>query len=313
MGTPDFAVPALQTLAPFLNIIEVITQPDRPVGRKRALTPPPVKINTEKLGLPVFQPEKIRDPETTEHIRAANPDLIIVAAYGQIIPKAILDAPRLGTLNIHASLLPKYRGASPIATAIKNGETETGVTIMLVDELLDHGPILAQGRIPIAPDETGNSLSHKLSLLGAQLLTATLPEWISGRIKPQEQNHTEATSTKLLTRKDGKINWHERAESIERTIRAYDPWPGTWTLWQHKDKKVRLTVLSSRVIALPSPSARDGGNGEGAGFVFKTPTGFAVTCGRDALEILTLQPEGKRSMTAADFLRGYPTVLHSIL
>lgn len=307
MGTPDFAVPSLVALTKYgLDIIEVITQPNRPVGRKHTLTPPPVKTAALAGGILVFQPEKARDLKTIEHIRALNPDLIIVAAYGQIIPKAILDIPRLGSLNVHASLLPKYRGASPIAAAIKNGETETGITVMQIDELLDHGPIISQSRVVIAPDETGDSLTKKLSTLGAELLATTLPDFIAGKMTPRAQNHADATSTKLLTREDGKINWHASAEEIERMVRAYDPWPGTWTELETKDLRFKIKVLQAHIVQLKSLNSHSVTQ---PGTIFQTPTGFAVHCGTGALEIVKVQPEGKRPMSATDFLHGYPNII----
>ncbi|MBI4133360.1 methionyl-tRNA formyltransferase [Candidatus Uhrbacteria bacterium] len=313
MGTPEIAIPALLSLRGVerrsnLQIVAVITQPDRPVGRTHALTPPPVKVAAEKIGLQVLQPEKLRDPQTIRQIRAFTPDLMVVAAYGQIVPKAIIEMPKYGAINIHPSLLPKYHGASPIQAAIAAGETETGVTIMLMDVELDHGPILAQTRVPIAQDETGDSLSEKLAAVGAELLAATLPDLIAGNVRPQEQNHSQATLTKTLTRDDAKINWHESAEIIERKIRAYDPWPGTWTMW-----KMRLNILKA-VILSPDGIRNEGSpTNVGPGTTFKTKTGFAVACGSGALEGLELHPAGRRTMSAAEFLRGHPEIVGTVL
>ncbi len=320
LGTPDFALPTLSLLSAPYSLVGIITQPDRPVGRRQTLTPSPVKVAAKKLGIPVLQPEKLRDKKIVEQIRELKPDLIVVAAYGQIIPKAVLEIPRYGALNIHPSLLPKYRGASPIQAAIAAGDIETGVTLILLDEELDHGPILAQARVPIAPDETGSSLSPKLARIGAELLRATMPEWITKKIKPQEQDHTQATVTKLLTRDDGKIDWHEPAEVIDRRIRAYDPWPGTWTTIQIKDSRFKIKVLKAHLLQLKSYNLNLPAK---PGTVFKTPSGFAIACGQtpspsrgkgwgegvNALEILELQPEGKRAMSAAEFLRGHPDVI----
>lgn len=316
MGTPDFAVPSLRAITNIkpktynLTPIAVVTQPDRPVGRKQTLTPPPVKRVAEELGIPVLQPVKLRNPETVEAIKSLKPDLIVVVAYGQIIPKTILTIPRFGTLNVHGSLLPTYRGASPLIAAIAAGERETGVTIMLMDELLDHGPILARSRIPIDPHETGGSLSQKLSTLGAQLLAATIPQWISGAMKPQEQDPGMATMTKLLNREDGKINWHEFAETIERKIRAYNPWPGAWTVWKRGLEMLRLGIHRTR-IATPVTRSASEAISYSPGTAIATEQGFAVQCENGALEILEIQPQGKRIMNAAEFLHGYPDVIGS--
>ena len=307
MGTPDFAVPTLRALLELtqLSVVAVVTQPDRPVGRKQILTPPPIKVLAQDNSITVLQPEKLRDQSTVEQIKNLSPELIVVAAYGQIIPKAILEMPKFGAINVHASLLPKYRGASPIQAVIAAGERETGVTIMLMDELLDHGPILSQGSIKIDSDETGGSLFEKLSTLGAELLASTTLEWIAGRIETKEQAHTQATSTKLLKRDSGKIDWHQSAESIERMVRAYNPWPGTWTTWQHGDKPLRISIV--RASGCESRTSNPDGT------VFKTDRGFAVQCGIGALEILELQLEGKRAMNAQDFLKGHPAIVDTML
>lgn len=312
MGTPDFACPTLQATVNLshirankpIEVVAVLTQPDRPTDRRQMLTSPPIKLLAKQLGIPIFQPEKLRNPETIKKIQELAPDLIVVTAYGQIIPQAILEIPKHGAINVHASLLPRHRGASPIQAAISADEPETGITIMLMDEQLDHGPVLAQASLPIAPDETGASLSQKLSELGAQLFTATIPEWLAGKINPQEQNHRQATMTKLLTRNDGRIDWSKPADYIERVVRAYHPWPGAWTTARIKNHELRIKILKSL-------SLEERGRGEGGepGMVFKTSHGLAVDCGSGALELLKLQVEGKRPLAAQDFLNGYPEII----
>ncbi len=305
-GTPEFAAPILLVLVKIVKVIMVITQPDRQAGRRQRLTAPPIKILAQKLYLPIDQPEKVRDPKIIDALKKLAPDLIVVAAFGQIIPKAILELPKYGALNVHPSLLPKYRGASPIQSAIKNGEKKTGVAIMLMDEQLDHGPILAQASLAIAPNETGASLSGKLSQLGARLLLRTIRQWLTGKIKPQKQNHNQATMTKTLTREDGKINWQEPAQIIEQKIRAYDPWPGSWTKWLDQGRSKRLNILKALIVKREETSHQPG-------WVFKTEKNWAIQCGQDSLEIILLQPEGKRQMRAPEFLNGHPQILNSIL
>ncbi|MFH1392873.1 MAG: methionyl-tRNA formyltransferase [Patescibacteria group bacterium] len=261
MGTPEFSVTILEALLDSnYEIVAVITNPDAPVGRKQILTPSPVKILAEKNKIPVIQPEKMRD----------NIDLAIVAAYGKIIPKNILDVPRFGTINVHPSFLPKYRGASPIQNAILNGDKKTGVTIMKLDEEMDHGPILANSELLIANSDTYESLSQKLAIAGAELLIKTIPDYVSGKIKPVEQKHSEATYTKIIKKEDGKINWSKSASETERMIRAFYPWPTAWTIW---DGKI-LKILEAKI--------RNG-----------------------SLEIKKLQLEGGKILPIKEFLNGH--------
>lgn len=297
MGTPDFAVPAMEALIklPNVKILGVITQPDRPVGRKHIITPPPVKHVAEKHNLQVFQPEKLTD-DITKAIKNLAPDLIVVVAYGKIIPQKILDLPKFGSINVHASLLPSYRGASPIQAAIAAGERETGISIMLLDDKMDHGPVLARKEVAIASNETGESLFQKLAPLGARLLCETLPKWVRGAIKPREQNHEKATFCKLITREDGKIDWTKPAEILERKIRAYHPWPGSWTMWH----KQRVHILHADVMQTKTKKP---------GTVFKTTHGFAIHCEHDALEIREIHLEGKQPMMSDAFLRGHPEII----
>lgn len=303
MGTPEFAVPAFDTLVQNgYKIITAITAPDKPVGRKQILTPPPIKIETEKNNIPVLQPEKIKEQKWTEKIKELNPDLIIVCAYGQIIPKEILDIPKLGSINIHPSLLPKYRGASPIQYAILNNEKETGVTMMLMDEQMDHGPIITNHKIQITKHKiTYKELEKELAELGAKLLIEILPKWISGEIQPQEQNHDEATFAKIIKKEDGKINWNESAEKIDAKIRAFNPWPGTFTNFNGKILKILETENAESEENLP------------IGQVFKIGNDIAIKCGNGALKIKSLQVEGKKPMDIKNFINGYPNFIESTL
>jgi methionyl-tRNA formyltransferase len=244
MGTPSFAVPALEALianrAPGLllpqgyDIATVITRPDKPSGRGKELVFSPVKQAALAQGILVWQPGSLKRPENIEALASYHADLYVVAAFGQILPQAVLDLPRYGTLNIHASLLPRYRGVSPISEAILQGESETGVTIMLIDAGIDTGPILLQRAIPIAEDDTTGSLTTKLAVLGASALLAALPLWIAGDLQPQPQNEQEASYTRMLRKEDGEIDWHRSAARLAREVRAYLPWPGSYTTWRGK-------------------------------------------------------------------------------
>jgi methionyl-tRNA formyltransferase len=224
IGTAAFAVPSLvRLLASGHEIPLVVTQPDRP-GHRMKVTPPPVKTVAQQIGLDVAQPEKIRDPAVIERLSAVAPDLIVVIAYGQVIPRSVLDVPRLGAWNVHASLLPRWRGAAPVARAIMAGDAETGVTIMKMDEQLDHGPVLASQRVPIAPGEDAPALTSRLAEVGADLLTATIER--QAELRPAEQDHSQATLAPRLSREDGELDWDMGAEEIDRRVRALQPWPG---------------------------------------------------------------------------------------
>lgn len=302
MGTPDFAVPILNKLINSeYKPIAVITEPDKKVGRKQILTPPPVKVLAEKHNIPVLQPEKIRDSKL--EIRDLKPDLIIIAAYGQIIPAEILNIPKYGCLNVHPSLLPKYRGSSPIQTAILNGDEKTGVTIMQVTEKMDAGPILANSEIQISKSDTTEELSKKLSKVGAQLLIETLPKYLSGEIKPQPQDDTQATYCQLIKKEDGHINWNKKADEIERMTRAFHPWPGTFTFWNSKLIKIfppinyQLSTINYR-----------------PGIIFLTSDKkLAIACKDGYLIVEKLQLEGKKTTSAKDFLNGHPNFIGSQL
>ncbi|MFA5188342.1 MAG: methionyl-tRNA formyltransferase [Patescibacteria group bacterium] len=302
MGTPEFSAPILNVLIENYNVMAVVTQPDKKVGRKQILTASPIKQIALANQIDVLQPDKIKgNTGFIQKVKALEPDLIIIAAYGLILPKEILDMPKYKVINVHASLLPKYRGASPIQAAILNGDKETGVTIMLVNEKMDEGDILTQEKVKIMPEETSESLHAKLSVLGTKLLMETLPKWLDKEIRPQKQDDSQATYCKLISKEDGQINWQKSALEIERQVRALNPWPGTWANWNSK----KLKILKSKIYEVDKA-------GE-VGEVFKLNNGLGVYCGQNALEILELQLEGKKPMTAKEFLNGYPGIIGATL
>lgn len=300
MGTPDFAAPTLRALlaaAPEHNwqVVAVATQPDRPAGRSKQPVSSPVKHVAQAAGVPVLQPASLRkEPATIETIRQLAPDLIVVAAYGLILPKQVLEIPTFGCINVHASLLPAYRGASPITAAILDGLTETGVTIMLMDEGMDTGPVLRQAVQPIQPTDTTATLSARLADQGAALLVSTLIDWRRGNIAPVPQSGLPATPStcRLLKKEDGRIDWTQPAARIERMTRAYTPWPSAYTLWKGEPFK----IIEATVVA-----------GDAApGHVIHTPEGVAVGTGAGLLCLRTVQPAGKRSLDVRSFLNGAP-------
>jgi methionyl-tRNA formyltransferase len=300
MGTPEFSVPSLEHLV--LNqyqVVAVYTQPDKPSGRGRALVSPPVKRVAKTLKLPVVQLTSLKEAEVVAQLAGFHPDVIVVAAFGQILPQSVLDIPAYGCINVHPSLLPKYRGASPVAAAILAGDEFTGVSIMLMDKGLDSGPILARAQISISAQDTTGSLTTKLSLLAAQLLQEVLVYWLRGELTPQPQNETEATYSSLISKEEGKIDWHLSAQDIWRRVRAFQPWPGCYTKWQGKQLKIIEAVPLAdegslevgRVVVL-SPTAE------------RSEAAFGVHTGNGILEVLRVQLEGKRAMSGAEFLRG---------
>ncbi len=317
MGTPQFAVPVLVTLIagskPGLvlqegyEIVTVITRPDKPSGRGKEVVYSPVKQLALSQEIPVWQPGSLKRQENIEMLAAYQSDLFIVAAFGQILPQAVLDLPRYGTLNIHASLLPKYRGVSPISEAILQGDTETGVTIMLIDAGVDTGPILLQRAIPIAEDDTTGSLTLKLAALGASALLEALPLWVQGNITPQPQDERFASHTHMLHKEDGKIDWNRPADVLARTVRAFTPWPGAYTNWGNK----LLKIISAHTIQ------SDPGSEARAGTVsLRKENGLqtlAVATGNGLLIIEKLQLEGKKVMNADEFLRGYSHIIGEVL
>ncbi len=301
MGTPDFSVPCLEKLIEEnYDVAGVVTQPDRPKGRKREMTPPPVKIAAQKHGIEVFQPEKIKDADAVSRVLAWQPDLIVTAAYGQVIPSAILDAPRYGCINVHASLLPKYRGGAPIHRAIIEGEAETGITIMYMVEKLDAGDILTQEKVRIEETDTVGTLHDKLSRVGADLLIRTIPPLVRGELTPIPQNEEESTFAPNIRREDEKINWNRSATEIYNQIRGLNPWPVAFTSWQGKVLKIWEAELTpSDVLANLSVSGSKPGE-----ILSVSEEGIIVKTGEGAITLKELQPEGKRRMTVSDFVRG---------
>lgn len=303
MGTPDFAVPALEALVaqPTLDVVGVVTQPDRPAGRGQTLQAPPVKLVAQAHGLPVIQPASLRKPEAFEELAAWQPDLIVVAAFGQILRQNVLDLPAKGCINVHASLLPRWRGAAPIQAAIRAGDAESGITIMRMDAGLDTGPMLSQFAIRLAPDETGQTLHDRLAELGGHLLVETLPAYLSGALQPQPQPTDEhlITYAGQIKKEEGQIDWSRSAQEIDRLVRAFTPWPGTFTTW------------NGRLLKIKAGRPMHGHATPGA--VVSHPDGLAVGTA-DGLYLLTLlQLEGKRETDASAFARGYGDFVGSVL
>lgn len=296
MGTPDFSVGALKALAENgYEIAGVVTQPDKPRGRGKASAMTPVKEAALELGLTVYQPARVREQSFMDTVRALNPDVIVVSAFGQIIPKALLELPRYGCVNIHASLLPKYRGAAPIQWAVMDGEPVSGVTIMQMDEGLDTGDMLAKTEVPLEPDETGGSLFDKLSRAGAELLIRTLPALEQGTLTPEKQPLESPTAyARMIRKEDGRIDWNLEAEAIERRIRGLNPWPSAYTELTGKILKIW------RAEVLPKESGQAPGTVTEAG-----KGGFCVQTGKGVLRLLEVQLEGKKRMDAQAFLRGF--------
>jgi methionyl-tRNA formyltransferase len=302
MGTPDFGMPVLKYLISDTNVVAVVTQPDKKVGRSQTLTPPPIKQFATEKNIEVLQPEKVKgNSDFVKQIKDLKPDLVIVVAYGFILPKEILDIPKFGVINIHASLLPKYRGASPIQSAILNGDQETGVSLMLLDELMDHGAILAQKKVKILPYDDFKTLHDKLATLGTELLSETLSDYLSGKKQPKKQKDSDATYCQLIKKEDGKIDWNKSAEEIERQVRAFNPWPSAFTNWEGKN----LKILKSEVINVDGKYV--------IGEVFKYKDGLAIKCAQGELELIELQLEGKNKMSAKEFINGHPKIINSIL
>lgn len=291
MGSPDFALPTLMALIENYSVVGVVTQPDRPAGRGRELKPPPVKELALKHNLPLIQPINLRQPEAFKQLKAWKPDVIVVAAFGQILRSNVLDLPPHGCINVHASLLPRWRGAAPINAAILHGDEETGITIMKMDVGLDTGPIISQRAIPIGQEETAGSLFSRLSQLGGDLLLETLPALIEGKLSPQPQDDERHTYAPMLNRSDGKLHFNETAQALERRVRAFNPWPGTSIQWKNQ----RLKVHQARVADVTSPSA-------GVFIIYEGQP--AVGTSEGLLILAEVQPAGKRRMSGETFLRG---------
>lgn len=301
LGTPDFVVPVLQALvdAPDLDLVLVVTQPDRPAGRGRQLVASPVKQFALAHDLPILQPERLRGPEVIEQLRAAAPDLFVIAAYGQILRQAVLDLPQYGCLNVHPSLLPRHRGPSPIASAILAGDAETGVTIMLTDRGMDTGPTLAQERASLPRDATTAALTPQLFAVGAALLLRTIPDWLAGNITPQPQDETQATVTRTFAKADGVIDWASPALDIERQVRALNPWPRAYTF----DGGKRLIILNARVLA-NDDRAREVTPDRPPGTIIAIDAdGPIVATGAGRLLLREVQPEGRRALSGREFAR----------
>lgn len=298
-GTPDFSVPALSALINSDNvIIGVYTQPDRPAGRGREPRPSPVKLKAVKHRIPVFQPESFSADEEQEHLRLLKPDLMVVTAYGLLLPQAVLDIPRLGCINIHASLLPRWRGAAPIQRAILAGDTTTGITIMQMDRGLDTGGMLAKTECAITDEDTGSSLHDRLMVLGAETLIDMLPDFVNGEIKAEVQDNVLATYASKLSKQEAEIDWSQSAEQIERSVRAYNAWPVAFTYWVKQGQKLAkpetMRVWKSVVV--------DGKRSEAAGTVVDSGReGIDVVTGDGVLKLLEVQPSGKKQMMASEF------------
>ncbi|HTI14038.1 MAG TPA: methionyl-tRNA formyltransferase [Dictyobacter sp.] len=317
MGTPNFAVPALEMLiahaAPGAllpdgyEIVTVITRPDKPAGRGRGVVFSPVKQAALAHNIPVWQPGSFKKAENSDALAAYHADLYVVAAFGQILPQKVLDQPRYGTINIHASLLPRYRGADPIAEAILQGDKEAGVSIMLLDAGVDTGPVLSRKTLPLKGDETTGTLTTSLSTLGAEALQEVLPQWISGVITPEPQNNELATHTRMLNKEDGEIQWTTPAAVLARKVRAYQPWPGLYSYWKGK----MLKIQGARSLSMDLKDAVQPGT-----VSIRDESGhkvLAVATGAGLLLVKQLQLEGKKSLSTDEFLRGYAQINGDVL
>lgn len=292
MGSPDFALPTLRALAAHHKVVGVVTQPDREAGRGRKLTPPPVKTLAQELGIAYIQPTRLKEPAAWEQLQTWQPDVIVVAAFGQILRQNVLELPRFGCINVHASLLPRWRGAAPIHAAILAGDDETGVTIMQMDAGLDTGAMLRKQAVAIGEHETGGELFNRLAQLGADLLLQTLPDYLDGKITPQPQDDALATYAPRLEKLSGLLNFALPAVDLARRVRAFNPWPGAYTLWAGNPLKVH------RAHAAPAQFAWEAGKP----VVVDNLPGFATSAG--VLVLDEVQLPGKKAIAAADFLRG---------
>ncbi|MYB34938.1 MAG: methionyl-tRNA formyltransferase [Gammaproteobacteria bacterium] len=296
-GTPDFAVPSLEVLldSSLADLVAVYCQPDRPSGRGRTIRPGPVKSTAAKAAVPVYQPEKINTPEAITQLKSLKPDLVVVVAYGALLKKQHLEIPRLGCFNLHASLLPRWRGAAPIQRAIEAGDTMSGVSLMRVVEELDAGPVLAQSEISLDKHVTGGWLHDQLSQMAANLLIQNLPALASGKLKEQTQNVSQATYAKKLGREESWVDWADSAGQIERQIRAFDPWPGClFSIEGTALKILKASTTSHQESATPGQILQVG------------PEGIVVQSGQDAIRIEKVQKSGGKAMHVADYLNGHP-------
>jgi len=303
MGTPDFAVPSLQRLIENQLVIGVVTQPDRPAGRGRDVTPPPVKVAARAASIPVYQPPTLRLPDAAQLLRQWAPDIIVVAAFGQILRPHILNLPPSGCLNIHASLLPRWRGAAPIQHAILAGDKESGISLMKMDEGLDTGPVYIQEALLIDPLDTAATLHDRLAILGAELLDRHLDGIYDGTLSPIPQDDDKATYARLLKKEDGLIAWDRRADEVDRQIRAMTPWPGSFTNWQG----ARLKILAARPVL--DRRSSDGVPGQ----VVAHSDGVVILTGAGGIRLERVQISGKRAMSVGEFVRGRPDFIGAVL
>lgn len=311
MGTPEFAIAPLQVLIEEqFDVIAVVTQPDRPTGRKRIITPTPVKEVALQHGIPVLQPERLRDADAVAEIVALQPDLIVTAAYGQILPASILNVPPYRCINIHASLLPRYRGGAPIQYAIMYGDDKTGVTIMYMAEGLDTGDMISRVEVPIEADDDVGTLFDKLSIAGAELLRDTLPRLLAGEVEPVAQNDEEASYAPNITREDERIDWKRSARDVFNQVRALHPWPIAFTLWNGERLKVWTCKLSSASQASLADAQRDAEPGT---VLQCTADGIEVMTGQGTIWLTKIQPAGKRAMDVAEFVKGSDISVGTVL
>ncbi|MDH5673954.1 MAG: methionyl-tRNA formyltransferase [Myxococcales bacterium] len=294
-GTPQFAVPSLEALLEVADVPLVVTQPDRPAGRRMKLTPPPVKELALQRGIEVIQPRRVRRPALAEQLAALGADVAVVVAYGRILPPALLAAPRLGCVNVHASLLPKLRGAAPIQWAVIGGDAESGVCLMQMDEGMDTGPVLACRSLAIGAEETAGELSERLSKLGGELLGQELPRYLRGELEPRPQDHARATLAPPLAKSHGRVDFSHSARALKNLIRGTAPWPGAYGYLDGR----RIKLHRARVLV------EAGESGEPGTIVRADRHGIEVACGQGVVAIDELQPEGKKRMTAEQFLAGH--------
>lgn len=303
-GTPEFSLPSLKFLvdSPGIEVMAVITQPDKPRHRSKTLIPSPIKVLASSKNIPVFAPANLKDKAFKENFKnLGNCDINVIVAYGKLIPVWFINYPRLGSVNLHPSFLPKFRGPSPIQSAILTGEKTSGVSVMLIDEKMDHGPILTQTETPIVPEDDYKALESKLASAGAKLLVKTIKDYAAGKIEPQEQNHAKATYSKLLAKKDGGLDFSKSAAEIHNQIRALNPWPGTYTFWQEKI----IIITKARVEQVHNYSK--------PGKVFQKDGKIVVAAGKDGLAIIRLKLSGKKEQSIAEFMNGYPQFVHAEL
>ncbi|PIR70433.1 MAG: methionyl-tRNA formyltransferase [Candidatus Niyogibacteria bacterium CG10_big_fil_rev_8_21_14_0_10_42_19] len=301
-GTSEFAIPVLEELLKNnIQPVLVVTTPDKPSGRGKKLTPSFVKIYCSSHKLALITPDDLKSEEILNTLKKTDPDIFVIASYGKIIPSSLLQIPKKGTLNVHPSLLPKYRGPSPIQSAIMSGDTITGVTIMLTDEQMDHGPILKKAEYKIGPKTTTKYLKKNLAELGGRILVETIQDRLEENTKPKEQDHASATFTKKISKKDGHLNWSGDADIIEKKIRALNPWPGTYCFWETNGKQTRLIITEAEVADYDH-------HDRAPGTVFKTEGEIGVVTGKNAIIIKKIKPEGRNEMTAENFLRGHPDI-----